>query len=1028
MLTQDPLANIRDADPSVDPSGLSHSDSSAIGYRKELRKKGSLDGPDDEELALFLSIGLSDFHDILGQNELAPARVKFGSDADLHLAGTQPIAVFPKALGPFALRHLPIQLNPVVWTEAGALWYRVPMEAPCIALLHNAGAALAGRLSTPAAYDGDVRRNHPDAPPGTTAVAFAYPAPGSVGSLDAQGQKQLKMLLQPAVGSAVRLRGRVKLPDGGEVPAGTAGVICDMPGARFGSFASVEAGGVTFDVNSIDIWVADSAAPTLLSVGGWIYLSGALPPELADGAGSRAAKAGRRQNAADPSPRHAGGRRLSRPTASHDSPSASKRRRSSADGRGRRSSKPGLNSPVEEAQQWEAEWECIGACALGPGGVGARMMGCDPATSPPPGLCERLWRNGLLRDVGVSIWYQEGARHFAWVPPHWLPEGSVSASSGAFVFCFRVLAPCTDRKQEWVGDDAFKFYPCMPALTKPLHNIAQVPSSFRARPPMASEAAALHKKWDFPDTLGPFGVHPLAANALPVVKDPAALAPPPSAAPVAPAEYQLPCHGALEPLASAGLSLCGCLSPPTPVSLDFQATKQIPRRASQYCWCYPTEAAAESQITPQLRRRLHEGAPEVRFALFGGYAYLDDKGTVLAASAIGPGNTIHFGQPRRWWGFERHTRLLQRRARWRPVTVAQWHAAGARYVSWLLPHEDIGQGWGVLPHGGFAFLFREPTAAGDDRDCYFPVAPGAPWGGALEKVRPRMVPLALHVPYSSLLEEQAKELESREEQVESTMRSGLSLPPLTPCPPRGLGSRVLGKESFCREARARMSAEERKGPRAPKPPPKSEPIHLPQVPKVDGSEAEADERDDPGRKRRSLQISRAEQMLEHIAGLEQLGFASAPDAARAASSLRSALAAALAPPAGAPEAVIALLRRQGVDPSGVILRELEEKGALGSQETAEALVGIAVERQRAAPKECTRLCRIVNEHFPEVELAGLRRRPSLAVGGEAGDCAAVTVAHEAASLFDALAAMGVGRIYPRLTQTLRDSVRHSSSA
>lgn len=178
---------------------------------------------------------------------------------------------------------------------------------------------------------------------------------------------------------------------------------------------------------------------------------------------------------------------------------------------------------------------------------------------------------------------------------------------------------------------------------------------------------------------------------------------------------------------SHGVECVGKTSPACDVGLNADGRRQfgIPDEAVTFCWVYPFSAG---EFTESARGYLSLSRPSAAFFFFGGFAYCNNAGEVVAAKAVTVGNRgLHFDSPHHWCA--PMTPCMKNR--WQPVTFPFAKSAGARFFCFLAPGE-------LLPavsengkkqyvnvggrRGGFAFLFHDEENPSDSRDCYFPIS------------------------------------------------------------------------------------------------------------------------------------------------------------------------------------------------------------------------------------------------------------------------------------------------------------------
>eukprot|EP01059_Diplonema_ambulator_P009872 TRINITY_DN19847_c0_g2_i7.p1 TRINITY_DN19847_c0_g2~~TRINITY_DN19847_c0_g2_i7.p1 ORF type:complete len:1592 (+),score=468.24 TRINITY_DN19847_c0_g2_i7:5214-9989(+) len=217
------------------------------------------------------------------------------------------------------------------------------------------------------------------------------------------------------------------------------------------------------------------------------------------------------------------------------------------------------------------------------------------------------------------------------------------------------------------------------------------------KPAMARPAAT---KGGFPDSLGPLMLHPCQG----VVNE------------VRDGRYSVPLEGPLLPLVDAGVPGEGRVSPSSLVTLPQAARRRagIPRLAHSFVWAYPLPG-----INGLSGLNLDTNHAAVTFVTYGGFIYLDEEGAPLSVNALSPGSGLSFNGPYRWTQSEQ-TLEIELSGRMQPITIKQLSDIGAKYFCWLKPEEELG----ISPcptHGGFVYLFREPSDQPSLDDRYFTI-------------------------------------------------------------------------------------------------------------------------------------------------------------------------------------------------------------------------------------------------------------------------------------------------------------------
>jgi nicotinamidase-related amidase len=235
----------------------------------------------------------------------------------------------------------------------------------------------------------------------------------------------------------------------------------------------------------------------------------------------------------------------------------------------------------------------------------------------------------------------------------------------------------------------------------------EAPSSHPSRPASATPAA----RAVFPHVLGPFGVE--RADSLKISMDLATLR-----------DFELQLQGPMRQL-EGKISNRGCCTPFNEITLPQEVREQakIPSAAKTFAFAYPLPgitAVAENERTTFLSA----GAdPNMRFILYGGFVYFDERMRVLAANALGGGQDLCFSGPQKWR--KEYTNELVSENRFKPITLKNLRDAGARHFTWIHAGETllaVGQeAWVPAKHGAFVYLFSEDRSA-NSADIFFAVA------------------------------------------------------------------------------------------------------------------------------------------------------------------------------------------------------------------------------------------------------------------------------------------------------------------
>lgn len=143
----------------------------------------------------------------------------------------------------------------------------------------------------------------------------------------------------------------------------------------------------------------------------------------------------------------------------------------------------------------------------------------------------------------------------------------------------------------------------------------------------------------------------------------------------------------------------------------------IHSEARLFAFSYPVLAEQELKVSSKDAKN-----SEVALLAFGGFMFFDSSLALKDVRAVMPSSDgdLRFAPPQAWLPEWTSATSPQR---WRPVTLPAHRAAGARYFTWLRPFEKLA-GSTLCKHGGFAFIFHEPTESfvlQAQLDVYFPL-------------------------------------------------------------------------------------------------------------------------------------------------------------------------------------------------------------------------------------------------------------------------------------------------------------------
>jgi len=177
----------------------------------------------------------------------------------------------------------------------------------------------------------------------------------------------------------------------------------------------------------------------------------------------------------------------------------------------------------------------------------------------------------------------------------------------------------------------------------------------------------------------------------------------------------------IKSLASRGFQPQARMTEPAPIQMGPQTRRAlgIPDAATQFAWAFPVESKDSQDLT--WLGYFAISTPSAAFFVFGGFVYLDAKGSVVCVKACSKGTGISFSAPEPWKGAAYSTALGQ--ARWHKVTLPYLQQKGAKLFTWINPGEVIapasGEPWTVSEQGAFAYLFHDDISEEDTRDVCF---------------------------------------------------------------------------------------------------------------------------------------------------------------------------------------------------------------------------------------------------------------------------------------------------------------------
>lgn len=135
-------------------------------------------------------------------------------------------------------------------------------------------------------------------------------------------------------------------------------------------------------------------------------------------------------------------------------------------------------------------------------------------------------------------------------------------------------------------------------------------------------------------------------------------------------------------------------------------------------WMFPGQ---EIDFSGPETREINIKDPDICLVRLGGLLEYDSHGVVRTVRAIVEHQTMHmveFGEPEKL--MPKDADRLHAGERWLPVRSNTERAAGAKYLTFILPYEKL-ESRRFPKFGCFAYIFREPHEPADARDRYFPL-------------------------------------------------------------------------------------------------------------------------------------------------------------------------------------------------------------------------------------------------------------------------------------------------------------------
>jgi hypothetical protein len=231
-----------------------------------------------------------------------------------------------------------------------------------------------------------------------------------------------------------------------------------------------------------------------------------------------------------------------------------------------------------------------------------------------------------------------------------------------------------------------------------------------ARLPLAPLLPPVGSVAGFPQSVGPFGVQRI--NRLRITMDSSFTSFEVTfTGPMRSLQGKLSNHGYSTPFAAITLST------------ESRAKAQIPAGATCFSFAFPLTGVSSLSTDARTACMATRNDPNWRFICYGGFLYFDSEGRVLAANAIGEGDTLCFGAPRPWRA--EYTNKLIEENRFQPITLSNMLSAGARHFAWIHAGETlVGSpgAWEPAEHGAFVYLFHDDPTENRQQDLFFPLA------------------------------------------------------------------------------------------------------------------------------------------------------------------------------------------------------------------------------------------------------------------------------------------------------------------
>eukprot|EP01060_Flectonema_neradi_P039778 TRINITY_DN8894_c0_g1_i2.p1 TRINITY_DN8894_c0_g1~~TRINITY_DN8894_c0_g1_i2.p1 ORF type:complete len:3828 (+),score=464.01 TRINITY_DN8894_c0_g1_i2:1141-11484(+) len=169
------------------------------------------------------------------------------------------------------------------------------------------------------------------------------------------------------------------------------------------------------------------------------------------------------------------------------------------------------------------------------------------------------------------------------------------------------------------------------------------------------------------------------------------------------------------------------------LSSSDRSIRRIPKKASNFRWCYPLSHFKGSVKEPNPLENDTDEKRAYNLVCYGAYVYtsVNENGDCTNVDSLHAGSPfegekgLKFKAGESW--DDEFTAQLWRDGRFQPVTDKEYYKSGARYYCWLRPGEEL-QGkkkkkWRVSAAGCFVYLFGKEGEINNEVNIYVPEKP-----------------------------------------------------------------------------------------------------------------------------------------------------------------------------------------------------------------------------------------------------------------------------------------------------------------